>query len=206
MWTLILTTLLALFPIVDPPGTIPLFLSMTEGDDKKERHKQALKGCIYMVVILVSFLLCGGLIMQFFGLSFPGLRIAGGLLIYRFGIRMLYQEPKEITTAELAESKNKQDISFFPLALPYLAGPGAIAATMSLATLATDYTGYVAITTGIFVLGIVTFFILRASEPIAKILGLTGMHALSKVMGFILVAIGVQFVINGCTELIQKFI
>ena len=201
MISLILTTLFALFPIVDPPGTIPLFLSMTEGDSEAVRRKQALKGCIYMVCILITFLLFGTLIMQYFGLSFPGLRIAGGFLLCKFGLQMLYPARKQITSFELEESRHKDDISFFPLALPYLAGPGAIAATMTLSTLTATPLGYVAISTGILILGVITYFTLRFASHIAKLLGLTGMNAVTKVMGFIIFALGIQFIINGILQL-----
>ncbi len=195
---LAIATIIALLPIINPFSTAPMFLAITEGDTEAERQEQARKAVIYMVCILVAFLVGGTFIMQFFGLSLPGLRIAGGILVAGVGMRMLY--PKDDTgqtKAEHQESKRKQDVSFTPLAMPSLAGPGAISVTIGLTSLATDWLDFVAIIGGILLVAVIVFITLRLSTKLVKVLGVNGLHAMTKIMGFLILCVGVQFIVNG---------
>jgi len=205
---LFLYTLAALLPVVNPFSTAPLFLSITEGQDQKTRNEQGRRGVIYMVTILGLFLLAGTLIMSFFGISLPGLRIAGGILIGRIALKMLYPPDRgDLTPDEEKESKAKVDISFFPLAMPSLSGPGSIAVTISLATLVTNWWEYIAIFLGIVALGGIVYATLRASGHLVRYLGVNGVHAMTRIMGFIIFCIAIQFIVNGVTdpELVARF-
>ena len=155
-------------------------------------------GCVYMVLILVSFLVGGSFIMSFFGISIPGIRVAGGLMVAGIGLGML--RPARATAEsekERAEARAKRDISFTPLAMPQLSGPGSIAVTVGFTSLATHWLDYVAITLGILVVALVSYITLRLSTSIVRIIGVNGMSAVTKIMGFLLLCVGVQFVVNG---------
>lgn len=197
-WELILGTIVALLPIINPFAAAPVFLAITEGDTEERRRQQARMGCLYMVVILVSFLIGGTFIMNFFGISIPGLRIAGGILVCGIGLHMLAPDgPTAHTEHEQAAAKAKRDISFTPLAMPQLSGPGSIAVTVGFTSLANQWTDYVAIILGIIVVALISYFTLRLAGTVVKIIGVNGMSAMTKIMGFLLLCVGIQFVVNG---------
>ena len=198
-WELILGTVIALLPMINPLASAPTFLAITEGDSQERRMHQLRNACIYMVVILVSFLVGGSFIMSFFGISIPGLRIAGGLLVAGIGSTMLMgpnRDPSHDDPAA-AEARAKRDVSFSPLAMPMLSGPGSIAVTIGFTSLATQWLDYGAIILGIFVVAVITYVTLRLSERVVIVIGVNGMNALSKVMGFLILCVGIQFVVNG---------
>jgi len=198
LWSIFLGTVIGLLPIINPLAAAPTFLAITEGNDDARRRNQAMKGCLYMVVILVSFLIGGSFIMSFFGISIPGLRIAGGILLTGIGMNMLTAHR---TTSEEQEereaARQKRDISFSPLAMPMLSGPGSIAVTLGFTSLAQDWIDYIAIIAGIIVVAFVTYLTLRIAGRVVRFVGPVGVNAMTKIMGFLLMAIGVQFVVNG---------
>ena len=198
-WELILGTVIALLPMINPLATAPTFLAITEGDSRERRLQQLRMACIYMVVILVSFLIGGRLNMGFFGISIPGLRIAGGLLVAGIGSGMLMAPPRDPgeNDAAQAAARAKRDVAFSPLAMPMMSGPGSIAVTSGFTSLSTGWIDYVAIILGILVVAVITYATLRLSERVVGVIGLNGMNALSKVMGFLILCIGIQFVVNG---------
>jgi multiple antibiotic resistance protein len=197
-WELILGTVIALLPVINPLASAPTFLAITEGDSPERRQQQLRMACIYMVAILVSFLVGGTFIMGFFGISIPGLRIAGGLLVAGIGFGMLMGPPQRAPDdpAE-AEARAKRDVSFSPLAMPMLSGPGSIAVTIGFTSLARQWLDYVAIILGILVVAVISYLTLRLSDRVVRVIGANGMNALSKVMGFLILCIGIQFVVNG---------
>jgi multiple antibiotic resistance protein len=203
-WQLILGTIVALLPVINPLASAPAFLAITEGQTHKRRMHQLRMACVYMVAILVSFLVGGTFIMGFFGLSIPGLRIAGGLLVAGIGSNMLLAPGRDLDTEDAAhaEARTKRDISFSPLAMPMLSGPGSIAVTIGFTSLSTGWIDYVAIILGILVVAVIAYAVLRLSERIVGVIGINGMNALSKVMGFIILCIGIQFVVNGVTGIV----
>jgi len=204
-WQLILGTVIALLPLINPLASAPTFLAITEGDSHERRTQQLRMACIYMVIILVSFLIGGTFIMGFFGLSIPGLRIAGGLLVAGIGSGMLMNQPGalEQDNAAQAAARAKRDVSFSPLAMPMMSGPGSIAVTIGFTSLSTGWVDYAAIIVGILVVAAITYGVLRLSEKIVGVIGVNGMNALSKVMGFIILCIGIQFVVNGVLGIVQ---
>jgi multiple antibiotic resistance protein len=198
-WQLVLGTVVALLPLINPLAAAPTFLAITEGDTHARRLQQLRMACIYMIAILVSFLIGGTFIMGFFGISIPGLRIAGGLLVAGIGSGMLVATPKGVVDDERAReaARAKRDISFSPLAMPMLSGPGSIAVTLGFISLANHWVDYVAIILGILIVASITYATLRLSGKIVTVIGVNGMHALTKVMGFLLLCVGIQFVVNG---------
>ncbi len=198
-WELIIGTVIALLPIINPLAAAPSFLAITEGDSRERRLQQLRHACFYMVGILGSFLIGGTFIMSFFGISIPGLRIAGGFLVAGIGSAMLLgapRDPRPDDPAE-AEARRKRDVSFSPLALPMLSGPGSIAVTVGFTSLASHWLDYIAIILGILVVAIITYVVLRLAERTVLLVGVNGMNALTKVMGFLILCIGVQFIVNG---------
>ena len=196
-WELILGTVIALLPIINPFAATPVFLAITEGDTELQRKRQARRGCLYMVAILVLSLIGGTFIMNFFGISIPGLRIAGGLLVSGIGLSMLSPRTPAQEERERDAARAKRDISFTPLAMPMLSGPGSIAVTIGFTSLAQTPLDYAAIILGIIVVAFISYLVLRISSRIVQVIGINGMSALTKIMGFLLLCIGIQFVVNG---------
>jgi multiple antibiotic resistance protein len=199
LWAIFLGTFIGLLPIINPLSAGPTFLAITEGDSEARRREQARKGCLYMVAILVSFLIGGTFIMQFFGISIPGLRIAGGILLTGIGMDMLRaaKDPARTDDEERAAALRKPDISFSPLAMPMLSGPGSIAVTLGFTSLATGWVDYLAIIAGIVCVAAITYVVLRLSSRLVRFIGPVGVNAMTKIMGFLIMSIGVQFVVNG---------
>jgi multiple antibiotic resistance protein len=198
-WELILGTVIALLPLINPLATAPTFLAITEGDSRERRLQQLRKACMYMVAILVSFLVGGTFIMGFFGLSIPGLRIAGGLLVAGIGSGLLMAPAREAESNDPAhvEARAKRDVSFSPLAMPMMSGPGSIAVTVGFTSLAKGWLDYTAIILGILIVAVITYGTLRLAERVVLVIGVNSMNALSKMMGFLILCIGIQFVVNG---------
>lgn len=196
-WELILGTVIALLPIINPLASTPVFLAITEGDTERQRERQARRGCLFMVAILVLSLIGGTFIMNFFGISIPGLRIAGGLLVSGIGLSMLSTRSLAQEERERDAARAKRDISFTPLAMPMLSGPGSIAVTIGFTSLAQTPLDYAAIILGIVVVALISYLVLRISSRIVLVVGINGMSALTKIMGFLLLCIGVQFIVNG---------
>jgi multiple antibiotic resistance protein len=199
LWAIFLGTFIGLLPIINPLSAGPTFLAITEGDSDERRREQAWKGCFYMVAILVSFLIGGTFIMNFFGISIPGLRIAGGILLTGIGMDMLAaaRSTAKSDDEERAAALKKPDISFSPLAMPMLSGPGSIAVTLGFTSLADGWLDYAAIIAGIISVAAITYVVLRLSTRIVKFIGPVGVNAMTKIMGFLIMSIGVQFVVNG---------
>jgi len=201
---------MTLLPIINPVGTAVLLLGIGAHLEPAVRERQIRKACVYASGILIAFLLLGTLIMRVFGISIPGLRIAGGLVIAFLGFRMLFPDPPAAMSAEaLAEAQSKADISFSPLAMPSLAGPGSIATVISMSsTIRHEGTGahviveHIGVIIGIAVAALVCYFVLRAAEPLSRKLGSAGIGAIARILGFLMICIGVQFVINGVRELL----
>ena len=199
LWGIFFGTVVALLPIINPLAAAVTFVAITEGDSAERRKEQALKGCVYMVAILVSFLVGGTFIMNFFGISIPGLRIAGGIMMTGMGLSMLTaHKPAESDDSEAREAARKKvDISFSPLAMPMLSGPGSIAVTLGFTSLATSWSDYIALIAGIVVVAVASYVVLRLSGRIVRLIGPVGLNAMNRIMGFLIMCIGVQFVVNG---------
>jgi multiple antibiotic resistance protein len=200
----VLSTVAALLPIVNPFSTIGLLLSITGDLTESERTEQIRRACIYMFAILVAFLVAGSLIMSFFGISIPGLRIAGGSVVAYLGFRMLFPAPT-LTSQERSEAIAKADVSFTPLAMPGLSGPGSIAVVVGISSTLQQteqvVIGHALVVAGIAITAVISYVVLRAATRLHRILGTTGIDAVSRIMGFLLICIGVQFAINGILEI-----
>jgi multiple antibiotic resistance protein len=200
-------TYAALFPIANPLGNAAIFLSITDGEKAAERRTQALKGSLYMFGILLLFFIGGNFIMQFFGITLDGIRVAGGLVVAHVGFKLM--NPKKADThgpEEEAEAKAKPDISLSPLAIPLLAGPGSMAVVMSFSSYHESIysPGMVGMLVGIFAVCATCWIMLREADSVLAVLGVNGANALTKIMAFLLLAIGVQLAMNGGQHWLQQ--
>lgn len=192
-------TFLALFPIVNPFGGIPLFFSMTSDFSQSERNRTALKTAAYVFAILVTFLFFGRFVLNFFGISLPVLQIAGGLIVANTAWGMVTGSAR-LTPAESDEAITKEDISLTPMAMPILSGPGSIGVVMGLAADVHNWAAYVGMVIGIAVLAIVVYLFLRLGGPLVARLGPSAVGAISRIFGFLILAIAVQLVWNGVAD------
>lgn len=198
---LILAAFISIISVVNPFSALPIFNSLTEDKTNPERAEIAKKSSIYMFIILTIFLLAGSYIISFFGISIPGIRVAGGLIILQTGWLML--SPKEndkLTHKGTEAAKDQKDISFSPLALPLLAGPGSISVVLGLTSQVSSTIDFVFILIAILLCCIASYFILRIGPIISKYISHNGMDAFSRMMGFIVMALAVQFLLSGIKE------
>ena len=192
-------TFLALFPIVDPFGGVPVFFSMTSRWDPRDRYRTALKTGMWVFIILVTFLFFGRFVLYFFGISLPVLKIAGGLIVANTAWGMVTSHAR-ITPEESHEAQDKEDISLTPLAMPLLSGPGAIGVVMALAAHVDNAAAYIGMVVGItgIALSVVLFFCMGG--PLVRRLGPSAVGAINKIFGFLILAIAVQLVWNGIAD------
>jgi multiple antibiotic resistance protein len=192
-------TFLALFPIVNPLGGVPMFFSLTADYTEEERRRTALKIAVDVIAILVVFMLFGRFVLNFFGISLPVLKIAGGLIVANTAWGMVTGSSR-ITTAESSEALTKDDISLTPMAMPMLSGPGSIGVVMGLAAHVDHFLSYLGMIVGIFALGLTCYLFLRLGGPFVKRLGPGALGAINRIFGFLILAIAVQLVWNGAAE------
>jgi multiple antibiotic resistance protein len=201
--------LLAILPIVNPFGAVPLVMSASSHLPEQERLRQIRRACIYTFFLMAGFLVAGGLIMNFFGISLPGMRIAGGVIVAFLGFQMLFPNPISDKEAMTRAAEVKYDIAFTPLAMPGLSGPGTFAVVMSLSSQAAARDGwlrivdFLGVATAIFLTALLSWFVLRGAERVNRLLGDTGMVALTRLTGFLMISIGVQFLINGIAMILD---
>jgi multiple antibiotic resistance protein len=202
--TTVLATFAGLFPIVNPFATAAVFLAITARLSDRDRQRQATLACLYAIAVLLVFLFAGALLMRFFGISIPALRIAGGLIVARVGFGMLSPADHDAPGA----APPRLDVAFTPLAVPMLSGPGSIAVTIGMAAGARSVSDHLAIALGIVAVVAVSWAVLRSAEAVQRFLGAQGVDALTRIMGFLLVCIGVQFVGIGVIEVVtdQRFL
>jgi multiple antibiotic resistance protein len=192
-------TFLALFPIVDPFGGIPIFFSLTSSLSPKERRATALKTTLYVFGILVAFLFFGRFVLYFFGISLPVLKIAGGLIVANTAWGMVTSTAR-ITPAESHEASTKEDISLTPLAMPLLSGPGAIGVVMALAAHVDNAAAYLGMVIGIGGVALSVYLFLILGGPMVSRLGASTVGAINRIFGFLILAIAVQLVWDGVAD------
>jgi multiple antibiotic resistance protein len=193
------TTFLALFPIVNPFGAIPIFFALTDTFPPADRSRTAFKTAIYVIVILVVFLFFGRFVLILFGISLPVLKIAGGLIVANTAWGMVTGYSR-LTAAESNEASTKEDISLTPMAMPMLSGPGSIGVVMGLAADASGTVSYLGMVIGIAALGLVVYLFLQLGGPLVKRLGPGAAGAINRIFGFLLLAIAVQLVWDGVAD------
>jgi multiple antibiotic resistance protein len=195
----------SIFFLVDPFAAIGSFLAITEGADAERRKRMARKASITCFIVLTAFALGGQYIFQMFGIKLPAFEIAGGLILMLIGLDMLEakRSPTQEAHGDTEEAAAKEDAGIVPLGIPMLAGPGAISSVMVLVgqvpTLWNWEMG--SILGSIAVTAMVSYWVLAGASKVRHVLGETGIRILVRIMGLLLVALAMQFFVNGLTDL-----
>lgn len=196
-----LDTFITFLVVIDPIGTAPVFVGLTVGANRDYRRKMAIRGVLIGAGILIGFALCGQFLLQALGISLPALRIAGGVLLFLVAIDMLFARQsglRSTTESETEEAHFRPDISVFPLAIPLLAGPASITTVLLMVSGAQGDWLQIGVGMGLLlvVLGM-TLLALLLAGALTRLLGEIGANVISRVLGVILSALAVQFVITG---------
>jgi multiple antibiotic resistance protein len=194
--------------IVDPFAVIPTFLAMTVRDSPQQRRVLARRGAWTCAITLMAFALGGSIIFKIFGITIGAFKIAGGVLIGLNALDMVQarRSQQRETAVETAEGLEKDDIGIMPLGVPMLAGPGAISTVMVLALGAKSAAATAAVYVSIVLTALITFLVLSAATLVERRLGQTGMRILTRLMGLVLSAIAVQFIIDGIKLSFENFL
>jgi len=198
----------AVFFVVDPLGALPIYIAMTQTDSPEKRKMIALKAAIISTILLAIFAVAGTLIFKLFGITFGAFKIAGGILLMSMAVDMIYAKPTRIRTSpeETQEGIEKDDVALIPLAIPMLAGPGSLSTVMVLMSQTTGSRVKIGIVLCcILVTGLLSYILMRGGSMAMKILGRTGLNIISRIMGLILAAIAIQFILNGIHDAYQLF-
>ncbi|MBV1777001.1 YchE family NAAT transporter [Burkholderiaceae bacterium DAT-1] len=199
-----LKTFISLLVLINPLGNIPMFISLTANQTHKERRKTArIASIAVMMVIIVSGFL-GDWIIRFFGISIPSFQVGGGILILLVSISMLNAQIGNArqTNEEKVEAEHKANIAVVPLAIPMLAGPGAMSAVIIYAQRIQHWYEYLYLIAGATGIGILIWLALSLADPISRAVGQTGINIATRIMGLLLSAISVEFMVNGLIQLI----
>ena len=198
-----LLALSSIFFLVDPFAAIGTFMAITADADAQERKRTARRGAFTCLIVLTSFALVGKLIFRMFGITLPAFEIAGGLILLLIGIDMLEakRSPTQESGHETAEAAQKDDAGIVPLGIPMLSGPGAISSVMVLVGQATRVWEWFAILCSIAITAWASYGVLAGADRVRRVLGDTGIRILVRIMGLLLVALAVQFFVNGLTDL-----
>ncbi|WP_224824607.1 MarC family protein [Cognatishimia sp. MH4019] len=194
---LIITAFATLFVIIDPIGLTPLFVALTQGMSDQARRAIALRACVISVVILLLFAVFGEAVLGFVGISLPAFRIAGGILLFLTALEMLFE--KRSKRREDQAEDDRPDPSVFPLAIPLIAGPGAIA-SMILLTGDGDVIQLATVSGVMLSVIMVVFVLFLLAGKIERLLGKTGINVVSRLLGMMLAALSVQFVLDGLRD------
>lgn len=196
-------SLTSVFFLVDPIAAIPTFLVMTASADPAQRRHMAKRAAFTCFIVLTAFGLVGSLIFRLFGITLPAFKIAGGIILLLIGIEMLQarRSTTKETPGETEEGAEKDDVGIIPLGIPMLAGPGSISTVMVLVSQSQSWERAVPIFVAIVITAFLSYWILAGADNIRHYLGQTGIRILMRLMGLLLMAIAVQFVLNGLADI-----
>ncbi len=196
----------ALFSVLNPIGTVPIFVGLTQDYDKKERSRVSLWTAIDVFIILIISYFIGQYVLKFFGISIDSLRIAGGLIIVSSGFSLLtgkFSKTRGINKQVEQEIQNRNDIALTPLAIPMLAGPGSMSLLIAFYQENHTTNAIFASCFAILAVSLIIFLMLRSAHYLSKILGASGIVAISRIIGFIVIAIGIQYIVSALINIIK---
>jgi multiple antibiotic resistance protein len=198
----------SLFSIVDPFAAVPIFLALTGQMSRTDQVKTALRATLTCFGVLITFGIAGGFIFQFFGITLAAFKIAGGILLFGVGLEMMRAKRSDTrgTPEEALEAETRDEVGLIPLGLPLLSGPGAIATVMVLVGKARVPAERISLFVVIAAVSLVTFATLYSAAVLTRVLGKTGINVIGRVMGLILAAVAMQFVIDGVREAFPRVV
>lgn len=198
-WAEYLKFLAGLLAIINPVGAVPMFINLTQNETRRERRRTALIAGITIAVVLLVALFVGEALLRFFGITVPSFRVAGGILILLMALAMLQARtsPVKQTEEEAREGVDKPTVGVVPLGLPLLAGPGAISTVILYSGGGHPMLHYLLLSLGIVLVGLIAWLFMRAAPFVSDLLGRTGINIVTRIMGLIMAAIGVEFIANG---------
>jgi len=199
--------IIQLFIIVDPLAGIPIFLAITPGKTKLERRAMARRSCVMAFLVIVFFLVAGASILDYFGIKTSAVRICGGILLFIISLELLYGKTTGTETSSREEqlAEEKADVSVTPLAIPLLAGPGAIATTLAFAGQADSTLAFATLAAGAAIAFAFVYVVLHWAEDLARVIGDLGMKIVTRIMGLLLAFIAVQYVIDGIRAVLMDY-
>jgi multiple antibiotic resistance protein len=195
---------LTLFVVIDPIGLAPLYLALVRDRTDDEQAQIATRAILVSAVILLGFGLTGAYVLHYLGISLQAFQMAAGLLLFKIAFDMIFLQQERETEAEAKEAQKREDVSVFPLAIPLIAGPGSLASILLLSRESTNY--YLGLAVVLGAAGIVLLLcygFLLLSRPLAKGLGQIGINVVTRVLGVLLAALAVQYVLDGVLTLLQ---
>ncbi len=203
-WSVYLKVFTALLAIVDPIGNVPVFVSLTENQDKEERYRTALLAAVTMAAVLISACLFGNSLLRLFGVGIASFRVGGGILLLLVAVAMFHAERSRSrqTPEEAIEAGERTGVAVVPLAIPLLSGPGAISAMIIYSAQGTSLVHTAILAGGSVVLGGIVWVCLRLAVPIGSMLGRTGINIVTRLMSLFLAAIAVEFIVGGLGHLL----
>ena len=196
----------ALFSVLNPLGAVPVFVGLTQGDSKQERSRISIWAAINVAIILIISYFIGKYVLHFFGISIDALRIAGGLLIVNSGFSLLSgngSKKRGINKKVTDDAMHRNDIALTPLAMPMLAGPGSMSLLIAMYQEQPEIKQKLITCLAIICVAFTIFLILRSAHYISKILGASGIVAISRIIGFIVIAIGIQYISSSVVNIFQ---
>lgn len=196
----------SVFSIVDPFAAVPIFLALTGDRSREEQRSAAKRAAITCFLVLSTFGAAGTLILNFFSITLPAFKIAGGIILFVVGFEMLRARHSSTrgSKEEQDEAHAKEDVAVIPVGLPLLAGPGAIATVMVLAGKASNYAHRGIVLAAVFVVCVIAALVLGSATYVARVLGKSGINLIGRIMGLILTATAVQFILDGAREAFPK--
>ena len=204
---LLIFTFAALFSVLNPLGTVPIFVGLTQENSKKERSGVAFWTAFNVLIILLLAFFAGKYILIFFGISLNALKIAGGLIIVSSGFALLtgrFSEHKGMKKREKDDAFNRSEVALTPLAIPMLAGPGSISLLIGYYESYEIMSDRFVILGAILLIALVIYLVLKSSFVIVKALGASGINALSRIIGFIVIAIGIEYMVGAILNIVEQ--
>ncbi|MGB7316769.1 MAG: MarC family protein [Planktotalea sp.] len=195
-----ITSFVTLFVIIDPIGLTPLFVALTQGMSVQQRRAIAIRATLTSAGILAMFAIFGEAVLGFIGISMAAFKIAGGILLLLTALDMLFERRSKRREDTAEEDEDLDDPSVFPLAIPLIAGPGSIATVILLSGTHPGFTGLGLSLAVMALVLVVTFIFFEAATPLERLLGKTGINVVSRLLGMLLAALAVQFMLNGLQD------
>lgn len=196
----------ALFSVLNPLGAVPIFVGLTQDYTKGERSRVSLLTALNVFIILIISFFIGEYVLKFFGISIDALRIAGGLIIVSSGFSLLtgkFNKTRGVNKKVESDAQTRNQIALTPLAIPMLAGPGSISLLIAFYQDYTKISEKIIAVISIFAVAIVIYFILKSAHYLSRILGASGIVAISRIIGFIVIAIGVQYISSSIVNIFK---